>query len=83
MLQDHIPIEKQAHLGNILDNFRKDALATPDVSYLAIVKYKGHPQILLESGGDDAEKELLMAFFMKWALTRSTNDLQKPREIPA
>lgn len=77
MLQEPITPEKQKHLEGVLDRVRSDALANADVSFLTIVKMKGHPQIMLESGGDDAEKELLMGFFMKWALGRSSETLQK------
>lgn len=77
LLQDPITPEKQKHLEGILDRVRTDALANPDVSFLTIVKFKNHPQIMLETGGDEAEREQLMAFFMKWVMQRAQETLQK------
>lgn len=79
MLQEPITPEKKLHLEQLLDRIRKDALDHPyyGVTFLTVVKVKGHPQIMLEVGGDEAERELLMAFFMKWALGRAADDINK------
>lgn len=75
MLEEPITPEKQKRLEALLDRFREDALYEPDVSFLIVVKTKGHPQIMLEVGGDEPERERLMGFFLKWALEKSGTQL--------
>lgn len=76
MLPTPLPDDKKLQLEGILDRFRTDAFKDSDVTFLALVKVKGHQEIMLECGGDEAERELLMAFFMKWAFTKSSQQLK-------
>ena len=70
-----LPPEKEKPLYDLIDRFREDVFKDKDASFLVVVKIKGYDSIVLETGGDDAEKEQLMAFFLAWCLKRSAETL--------